>query len=223
MNLGVRSPRNMNYGVALTKVLPAQFAEDFLNGDLYLNTCMYFSQLDQTDVVRADPHDGVSVARQVAEIAIQEEKGDWIPIGGIQNPITFRHNDLLDLNIMCLYSMTDRPGDRFDERIYEFGDTAIFISNLPEFVHRVRKAAALSGWAIAHAMVEYVDPNVHDGAMGPLRKFQGYAYQNEFRFVFTTRERKPCRLNIGSLRDIAYARPSTEIPAIWASMRGADA
>lgn len=92
----------MNYGVALIKVLSAQFAEDFLNGALYLNTCTYFSQLDGTDVVRFDPHDGVSEARQVDEIAIQDEKGDWIPIGGIQNPITFRSDDLLDLNIICL-------------------------------------------------------------------------------------------------------------------------
>lgn len=211
----------MNYGVALTKVLPAQYAEDFLNGDLYLNTCVYFSQLDQIDVVRADPHDGISMARQVAEVAIQDEKGNWIAIGGIQNPITFRSNDLLDLNIMCLFAMTNRPGDRFDDRIYEFGDTAIFILNLPEFIQRVRKSAALSGWTIAYAMVEYVNPIIHDGAMGPFRKFQDYAYQNEFRFVFTTRARQACRLNIGNLRDIAYARPSTEIPAIWASMNNA--
>lgn len=210
----------MNYGIALIKVLPAQFAEDFLNGELYLNTCTYFSQLDQTDAVRADLHDGASEARQVIEIAIQDAKGDWIPIGGVQNPVIFRSNDLLDLNILCLYSMTDRPEDGFDDKIYDFGDTAIIITNLPEFVSRVRTAAALSKWAIAHAMVQYVEPKIHDGPMGPFRKFQGYAYQNEFRFIFTTHEHKPCRLSIGSLRDIAYVRPSSEIPAIWAAIGG---
>ena len=115
----------MNYGVALTKVLPIQFAEDFLNGDLFLNTCVYFSQLDKTDVVRADPNDGISAARQASEVAIQSDDGNWVPIGGIQNPITFRSDHLLDLNILCLYSMTNRPDDRFDERVYEFGDAAM--------------------------------------------------------------------------------------------------
>ena len=210
----------MNYGVALTKVLPIQFAEDFLNGDLFLNTCVYFSQLDKTDVVRADPNDGISAARQASEVAIQSDDGNWVPIGGIQNPITFRSDHLLDLNILCLYSMTNRPDDRFDERVYEFGDAAIFIANLPEFVRRVREAAELCEWDIAQGMVEYVEPTIYDGAMGPFRKFQSYAYQNEFRFVFTTRKRQPCRLSLGSLRDIAYARPSTEISVRWASMQG---
>jgi len=213
----------MTYRVALVKVLPADFVEDFLDGRLYLNTCTYFSQLDRTDVVRADPHDGVLEARQVIEVAIQDNDGNWIPIGGIQNPVIFRNDELLKLNILCFYTLTDRQHDHFDERIRDFGDTAIFISNLPEFVRRVREAAAMSKWAIAHGPVQYVDPLVHDGPMGPFRKFQSYTYQNEFRFVFTTGKREPCRLNMGSLRDITYVTSSSEIARIWAAMRGTNA
>jgi hypothetical protein len=74
----------MNYGVALTKVVPTQFAEDFLNGDLFLNTCAYFSELDKTDVVKAEPNDGIFAARQASEVAVQSDDGNWLPIESLQ-------------------------------------------------------------------------------------------------------------------------------------------
>lgn len=213
----------MSYRVALVKLLPKEFVEDFLNGSLYLNTCAYFSQLDQTDTVRADPNDGVFEARQVVEIAILDESGSWLPIPGVQNPVIFRSDELLKLNILCLYTITDRPNDTFDERNVAFGSVAVFISNLPEFIRRVRTAAALLNWAVAHGPVQYVEPTTHDGPMGPFRKFGSYAYQGEFRFVFSTGKREACRLEVGSLRDIIQVRLSTEVAGIWSAMRVANA
>jgi hypothetical protein len=136
----------MSYRVAILKLLAEEFVEDFLNGSIYLNTCNYFSQLNQSDIVRADPNDGVLEARKVIEVAIQDEKGNWLPIAGVQNPVIFRSDELLKLNILCLYTLTDRPDDRFDDRNLAFGSVAVFISDLPEFVRRVREAASLSSW-----------------------------------------------------------------------------
>jgi hypothetical protein len=70
----------MSYRVAFVKLLPEKYAEDFLNGSLYLNTCTYFSGLDQSDVVRSDSHDGASAALQTREVAIQDSAGNWLPI-----------------------------------------------------------------------------------------------------------------------------------------------
>lgn len=213
----------MTYHVALIKILPAAFVEDFLNGDLYLNTCAYFSKLDRSDVVRADPHDGILEAIQVTEVAIQDQKGNWIPIEGVINPVVSRSDDFLDFNILCLYTITDRSTEHFDDRVCEFGDVAIFISDLPEFVRRVQGAAAASGWEISQGPVQYVDPEIHDGFMGPFRKFHSYSYQSEFRFLFKTEKREPCRLSVGDLRDIIYVTDSSEIADIWQVMRGSDA
>ena len=213
----------MSYRVALVKLLPEKFAEDFLNGNLYLNTFAYFSQLDQSDIVRSDPHDGAIEARQVLEVAIQEPTGNWIPIGGVQSPIIVHNDEISNLNILCFYTLTDRPGDEFDDRNLEFGEVAVFISNLPEFIRRVRQAVAVSSWTVAHGPVEYVKRKTHDGLMGPFRKFQDYSYQSEFRFVFTTGKRSPLRLEIGSLRDIVHVTTSSKVASIWAAMRGENA
>lgn len=213
----------MSYGVALVKLLPQKFVEDFVNGSLYLNTCAYFSELDQSDVVRSDPHDGAMEARQVLEVAIQDPTGNWIPIGGVQNPIMFCSDEISNLNILCFYTLTHRRGNAFDDRNLEFGNVAVFISNLPEFIQRVRRAAALSNWSVAQGPVEYVERKTHDGVIGPFRKFQDYSYQSEFRFVFTTGKRAPVRLEVGSLRDIVYVTSSSEVARIWAAMQSANA
>lgn len=213
----------MSYNAALVKILPENFVEDFLNGSLYLNTCTYFSQLNQSDVARSDPHDGAMEARQVLSVAIQDPRGNWIPIEGVQNPVIFSSDELSNLNILCLYTLTDIPEDKFDERNLEFGNAAIFISNPPEFIQRVRKAAFASKWSVEQRPVEYVERKTHDGFMGPFRKFQEYSYQREFRFAFGTRNRAPCRLEVGSLRDIVYVTSSSKVASIWAVMRDPDA
>jgi hypothetical protein len=82
---------------------------------------------------------------------------------GIQNPIIYRSNDSANLNILCLYTLTDRPDDKFDVRNLSFGNLALFITNASEFVQRVRNAAASSNWRIEHGKVQYVERATHDG------------------------------------------------------------
>ncbi len=210
----------MSYRVVLVKLLSEKFLEDFLNGNLYLNTLDYFSNLDHTDRARADRNDGAQEAIQVQDLAVQDDDGNWISISGIINPVIFRSDALIDLNLLCFYTITDRPGDKFDDQNIELGNMAVFISDLPEFVRRVRNAAALNNWDIAHGPIEYVEPTIYDGPIGPFRKFQSYAHQREFRFVFKTGTRGPCRLNVGDLRDITYITSSSKVTDIWAQMRG---
>lgn len=213
----------MSYRVALVKLLPEEYAEDFLSGSLYLNTFTYFSGLDQSDLVRSDPHDGASAALQTREVAIQDSAGNWLPIDGIQNPIIYRSNESATLNILCLYTLTDRPDDMFDVRNLSFGNLALFITNASEFVQRVRSAAASSNWQVEHGPVQYIERATHDGHIGPFRKFQEYSYQREFRFIFSTGKRAPCRLEVGCLRDIVRVTSSSEVAAIWTAMRNANA
>ena len=212
----------MSCSVALVKILPENFLEDFLNGSLYLNTCAYFSQLDQSDIVRSDPHDGATEARQILEVAIKDSIGNWIPISGVENPIISRSDEISNLNILCFYMMTDLPKDEFDERNLEFGNVAVFISNLSDFIQRVNRAAASSNWVVTKGPVEYVERNAHNGFMGPFRKFKNYSYQREFRFVFSTEKRMPIRLEVGNLRDIVYVTSSSKVASIWKATRGSN-
>jgi hypothetical protein len=79
----------MSYKVLLIKILPECWVNEFLDGNLYLNTNMYFSNLDESDRVRFAPFDCIDQSRQVKEISIPPPGGDWTLIGGIINPVVF--------------------------------------------------------------------------------------------------------------------------------------
>lgn len=201
--------------IALVKILPRCRVGDFLDGNLYLNTNTYYGEVDRSDVVRFDPHDGIDESRQAKEIAIADESGNWIPIGGLINPVTFRSEQSSSVNMLCMYAMNDLANERFDERNLNFGDAAVYISNLLEFIRRIKAAAVESGKDVQHGLIRYVKKEEHDGPMGPFRKFSEHSYQNEFRFVFTGGDGNACRLPVGDLRDITILEPSAEIPKMW--------
>jgi hypothetical protein len=209
--------------VALVKILPSCWVKDFLDGNLYLNTNTYYGEVDRSDVVRFDPQDGIDESRQVKEVAIADERGNWIPIGGLINPVTFRSEQSSSVNILCMYAMNDRAGERFDERNLNFGDAAVYIADLLEFIRRVKAAATESGKDVLQGLVRYVKKETHDGPMGPFRKFSEHSYQNEFRFVFTGGNESACRLRVGDLRDITVLGPSAEIPKMWQSLNARNA
>lgn len=207
----------MSYRVVLVKLLPSQFASDFLDGNLYLNTNAYFGKLDSTDTVRFDPHDGVDESRQVSKVEIKDESGNWLRLP-VVGPVTLRSKLSGKLNILCLYAMTDREGDFFDSRNLAFGDQAVVITNLLEFIRRIKAAAKVAGKKVQHGPIQYVEREIHDGPMGSFRKYREQTYQNEFRFVFTDGDGSVCRLSIGDIRDIAYAMSSSNVAKVWQSM-----
>ena len=209
--------------IVLAKLLPAGFTSDFLDGNLYLNTNSFFGKIDKTDVVRHDPHDGIDQSRQVQEIAILDDDGNWLPILGLINPVTSRYAESANLNVLCLYMIGDQESFHFDRRNRKFGDVAVVISNLREFIHRVKSAAIAKEKQVAHGPIQYISRDLHDGPMGPFRKFEKHSYQNEFRFVFDNGNASACRLQIGDIRDIAFPMASTEIPGFRLAMLSKDA
>ncbi len=205
----------MSYSVILAKILPRNYMDDFLDGNLYLNNLSYFSSLDSSDQVRCDSHEGLTDCLQVKSISIQNAEGDWVPIGEIQNPVVFEGDYSENLNVLCLYSITDRQGDFFDERNVQFGEVTVLIKDLLEFISRIRTAAKVKGWEIGHSPIEYVSRNTYNGRMGPFRKFDEFSYQNEFRFSLKTDVKSPCVLSVGDLRDIVCVIETKQIPDFW--------
>lgn len=188
--------------ILLVKILPERYRESFLNGDLYLNTPTYFKTLESGDIVRSDPDEGLSESRQFIELAIRADDGSWLPIEGIIGPLKFRDADLDRFNMLCLYTFTENSTEVFDERNLNFGNTFVVINNLVEFVRRFREAAALLKRGCGLGLVEYVDPEVHDGPIGPFRKYRSFTYQNEFRFIVSDGDGSALKLQLGNLRDI---------------------
>lgn len=207
----------MSYQVILIKLLPNKYASDFLDGNLYLNTNVYFGKIDHTDSVRFDPHDGVDNSRQVAKVEIKDENGNWLPLP-VVGPITIRSHHSNRANILCLYTVTDRKDDFFDKRNLDFGDVAIIIDDLLEFIRRVKSAATKANKRVHHGPITYVERAVHDGYMGPFRKYSELSYQNEFRFVFDNGTGSACQLPIGDIRDITHSIAATDVPKFWKSV-----
>ncbi|MEK8046440.1 hypothetical protein [Ideonella margarita] len=208
----------MPYSVILIKLLPREFEDDFLDGNLYLNTNVYFGAMDRTDAVRFDPHEGIDESLHVSKVEVQSNEGTWltIPIAG---PISTRSRTSNGLNVLCMFTVTNKPGDFFDDRNMAFGDRAVVVDNLIEFIARIKKAAVAVGRPVSHRPIEYVDRDLHSGPMGPFRKFSTHGYQNEFRFVLASGNGEPYRLQIGCIRDIAHSIPAAQVPAFWEAMR----
>ncbi len=204
----------MSYGVILAKILPQKFLNDFLDGNLHMNSDDYFTRVDADGFLRSDRDEGADKAVQFKEISILDGSGSWVPIGGAKSPLIHRYEDKQHRNILCMYMFTDKTSFKFDKRNIEFGSVAVVITDLKEFVKRIETASKAKGGIFLQAPVEYVNKQEYHGQMGPFRKFSEYEHQSEFRFVLFSDSNELCeeiKLPIGDIRDISMVCPSDKL------------
>jgi hypothetical protein len=200
----------MARNIVLMKILPSKYLEYFLDGNLYMNTPKYFATLEAADLVRSDTDEGIHTSMQIKEVSIRNEQGEWVPIGGVINPVIYRTQDATTYNMYCMYGIQELIEDPLDDRNIAFGDTFVAITNSNEFLRRVKEAVDKEGRTYEHSLVEYVDRETFDGFMGPFRKFLPFAYQQEFRMILFGGDGSPMRLSIGDIRDICIVGLSAE-------------
>lgn len=203
----------MSCKIILIKILPECYVNDFLDGNIYMNSNEFFTSIDSGDNVRFDQFEGADQCWQVKEISIANTEGQLIPIGGIKNPATYRHSNKDKLNILCMYAYSNQLDDYFDKLNLEFGSRAIIIKNANEFIKRMKAAANLTRKKLYHGPITYVK-NTYHGHMGPFKKFDIFKYQNEFRFALTKGIDVPYIHKIGDIRDITIVCSSQNIPQI---------
>ena len=202
----------------LVKILPQQYVAEFLDGNMFLNTNEYFGTIDESDIVRYDPHDGIVESRQVETMEVRGEDDEvWLTVPTV-GPMPVRNRLSKFQNILCLYTITDLPNEEFNDLNLKFGDTAIVILKYEEFLRRILHAAKLVDKPVLYGSVEYVDRGSHDGSMGAFKKFSELQYQHEYRFVFDKGNGEACRLIAGNFRDITVVIKSVDIPAFRREM-----
>jgi hypothetical protein len=194
----------------LMKLLPSGRLDSFLDGNLFMNTPGYFKALEAADFVRADSDEGIHSSLQTAEVSVKGENGEWIPIGGLINPVIYRTEEAAAYNMFCMYALQEHIDEPLDDRNIAFGDTFVVIRDADEFLRRVQEAAAKAGRPYHHSLIEYVDRETYHGLMGPFRKFSTFSYQQEFRMVLHGGDGQPTTLEIGDIRDICIVGPSAE-------------
>lgn len=202
----------------------ASYASQFLDGLLYMNTLDYFVKLETSDSTgRGDRHEGLGAWLQPKEISF-EINGMQIPSADLSAPVSIRQNQQLSKNIFCLHAgyvggdIRSRFNTReafenqlkISEKNVSLGMQSIVVTNVEEFILRVKAAAAAMNDSLVGRTVSYYDPNTFHGVIAeedaPFYKQRRFEHQREYRLAINrnNQEMTAYQLNVGSLRDIAH-------------------
>ncbi|EPR5147926.1 hypothetical protein ACU6FY_004575 [Vibrio alginolyticus] len=211
----------LNERAIFIKILPPERVESFLNGNVYCNTAQFFSALDSSDIARSDPDEDVDESWQVKEFAVLDKRtSEYIPVGGLKNPIKFRYKNKQDYNMFCVYMLLENEQFKVNDAITKFGNSAIVIKDIKEFTRRLIAAAKERGLNVYQGPIEYVDANSYHGPMGAFRKFDHYAYQSEFRYHITPGDGTPIELSLGDIGDLCMALNTEDVFTLKSKLSG---
>lgn len=159
----------------------------------------------------------------------------------LAGPIVSQPTIFDSLNLFCMYAVTIEDFEerystedekrlavekinksiaaqvRIDPRFQDFGEYAVVVHKVEQFVQAVASYAKRNNMRACHGLVEYFDPDTFTGSFKGIeaifRKRKAYSYQNEFRFVFNANSetRKPIKIKVGPLNDLARMGPLRDI------------
>jgi hypothetical protein len=189
---------------AFLKFGARKYMELLLNeGLLHMRSLSYFIDLEDDDN-RADSEEGLAALFQGQLITI-EMAGHTLD--GVVSA-SVRRDTTEHFNVYCMYALKD-DSLYVDPLNIGFGDTVVIIYRLGEFYRRLQTALAGRGYKCD--FVEYIDPTLHHGELGPFRKFNKYKHQSEYRILLRDGSPDPVDVRLGSLRDIAQIHDSATI------------
>jgi len=187
-----------------------KFADQFVAGELYLNTLAYFKSIEsESDDGRLDSTEAIAHWWQPDDILIKLNMpgiGETeISKKDLAAPVSMSFDYHNYVNLLCLYAMHItgfsvldggkidcsnssieelRRQLRIDERCLKFGRYAVVINAVP-FMTRLKEVLTSQGRRFKYKLVEYYDDTVFHGAIPtdeiPFRKQKRFSYQQEFR------------------------------------------
>lgn len=223
-----------------------EYADKFIRtGEMYCQTMGFFRRIEG-DAARGDKYEGASGWYQPDGLSVAitcrtsegEEKS--IELEGLAGPLVMQRTNIDNLNGYCMYAVTipefSEPYETdielrlaikkvnavlekcvtLDEEMSSFGEHAVVIYRVSDFLERVFKAAEKDGYNSWRGLVDYFDPNTFHGEFNGVEAFfkkrNVYAYQKEFRFIFESEKPQGAKtLRIGPLDGIARKLPAKKI------------
>lgn len=200
----------------IIKVLPEEYLEEFLKGNLHMNPYQYFRSIEEKKA-RGDDLEGIdcSFRSETSKLYIADTKGNYVPINGVIGRINFNSSNQKNINLFsCSGFLLQKPAteDRFflDSQFLEFGDKAVVICNVSKFLTQVKRAFAKRHKLVQipnepcwFRHVDYVSTE-YNGRVGAFRKLNEYEWQQELRIGvlrnYKLKEPKAIKLRIGSVR-----------------------
>ena len=207
-----------------------QYAEQFADGSLYSNTLTFLADRKHAGKQWHDPDDGIVGVWQPDKVTVRfgREGHDFFTAGpgDLAAPLKVARTNL---HVFCMYAL--HPGVwtqsfteqeildfvrymRMKSRMNGFGGYVAIVTNVTEFIHRVKTACDLRGIGGSGGLVKYFDlakrnglfPEEMHGRIKGLR----FRDEREYRFIFRGRGLpvdQPFTFPVGSLRDIVTVRP----------------
>lgn len=196
-------------GQYLIKFLETEeYLNDFLNGKIFMNTLRYFKTLECNDTNRHDR----------SETFLSNYQPDCIQIGNLVIPKEDCSRIILNslkydfCNIFSMYSLWPINHEEqlhIDEQNKNFGDFCVCVTDVSEFLKRIKDKTDTLGIACQYMRVKYISKNIDHDVLEEevgFSKFASFSYQKEFRIIVDTELNidKPFVLDIGSISDIAF-------------------
>jgi hypothetical protein len=189
----------------LMRVSARPYLEEMrLSGLIYMNPAKFFHNLENQ--AQGDRFEG-------SQWVIQPKDGGNLYLGDRKQgqAVVFTPEEIVGPvsaytrghNIFCMYSVS-RPTDLFpvNDRINEFGDSFILVTNTLEFVRRLCEASENAALPFQAGLVKYQDFSTYSGDTGLFVKALEYEWQREYRFVVYTGKGEPLKLYLGNIEDI---------------------
>lgn len=174
-------------GYYLTKVTDKQWAERLLDGELFMKPLSAFGEFAKNDF-RDDKLEGVSAvtgASGPGSSFVNDAFGEGFPTDG---RLLWLSNDLLRYRIYSLFCLEySTKASSFvvpNERLVEFGDTAVIIVDAIKFFERLRRALSQRAIPLKNCAARRVNYDMYAVAVRGFDEFSkepGYSWQNEYR------------------------------------------
>ncbi len=197
-----------------------EYLERIFDGKLRFTPVEKYKVAEDKESHRNDSMEGLKRVSQDAGI----HKG-WIRIEGTGieiRPIIKVHvaGALPNVSVLCFSTVTrtdiSELGEfskyKMDNRMFEFGNVALVIRDIKQFIYRFLSKAREMGIMSDNGLVEYVDGERFEGVItrtGFAKLKDPFHYQKEYRLALKFNDKAPKEyiLDIGSIRDIAEIRP----------------
>jgi len=192
----------MKMPIVFIKAIETVFFDEFLEGNIFMNTFSFFRELECTNTETGDKSEGMLsyFAKDILDCA-------EITVNG---KITNSHIKDISLNqsfgnILCLYSIDKEKDEISEEYLKKFEKCKMCIINPIPFLSRLETKLNENGYTMEHRKVEYFSEDESQlSFQRPFRKRNKYSYQNEYRVMVSNTKNEPIRISIGSLKDIAF-------------------
>ncbi|VDH16856.1 Uncharacterised protein [Algoriella xinjiangensis] len=126
--------------------------------------------------------------------------------------VQYNHNYLL----YSLFAVTQEylesiDSFKIDERMIDFGDTAVIIQNPKSFLNSILYELKKQNISYKYNIVKYDDFNDKKTNMNPFKKKIEHIHQSEFRIIIEKKDDNPKLISIGSIENYCRKMSTTDL------------